>query len=331
LTVTLEPPRTVSVVVPVFNGAATLCVCIEALLAQTYSSLIEIIVVDNNSTDRTPDLVSRYPVTLLHERALQTSYAARNRGIVCARGEIVALTDADCAPRVDWIENLVAQFSDGDLGAVVGTMADQPPANLIEALVAVMQPFAHLDRRGFKSLITGNVAVRRSVLHEVGLFDESLPTAGDIDLGWRLQLQTNWKMSEAAEAIVLHRHRGSLSGVFAQFRRYGLSEIVLTTLYQGHAGSMTRGEGARRIASQVRALLSYVLAAITRFLRWPWHHFELRYVIWPWFLFVVESGNLVGKLDGLLATGFYRHNPFRGARSIARTRTTLPHPSASRH
>jgi glycosyltransferase involved in cell wall biosynthesis len=98
----------VSVVVPVYNGASTIGACLEALLAQTYDpALTEIIVVDNNSTDGTPDLVARYPVALLHERDIQTSYAARNRGVAHAGREIVAMTDADCVPEPDWLAQLI--------------------------------------------------------------------------------------------------------------------------------------------------------------------------------------------------------------------------------
>lgn len=301
----------VSVVVPVHNGGATIAACIESLLAQTIGP--EIIVVDNNSTDGTPDIVSRYPVTLLHEGDIQTSYAARNRGIVQARGEIVAMTDADCVAQPDWLEKLIEPFANADVGAVLGVIADSPPQSVIEEFTGLVQPFAHPDRSGLKSLITANVAIRRSAFESIGLFDESLPTGGDVDFGWRLQLQTRLKVVDAPSAIVLHRHRDSLSDVFSQFRRYGLSEIVLATLYQGRAGSVKGMREAWRMANQIRALLSYVISLVTRFIRWPLHRFERRYLLWPIFLMAVESGNVLGKLDGLLATRFYRRNPFRNA------------------
>lgn len=322
-------PR-VSVIVPVYNGATAIATCIESLLAQTYpSQLTKIIIVDNNSTDGTPDLVSRYPVTLLHEREIQTSYAARNRGIVHSRGEIVALTDADCAAQPDWLAQLIEPLSNGDIGAVLGVVADSPPQSLVEEFTARVQPFAHPDRKGLKSLITANVAIRRSALASIGLFDERLPTAGDIDLGWRLQLHARLRVVEAPGARVLHRHRTCLAAVFAQFRRYGLSEILLTTLYQGQAGSVTGRDEAWRIVNQFRALLSYVASIVTRFIRWPWHRFERRYLLWPLFLLTVESGNIMGKLEGLLMTRFYRHNPFQSALPIVRRKTNEPSLSPS--
>jgi glycosyltransferase involved in cell wall biosynthesis len=302
----------ISVIVPVHNGAATITTCIEALLAQTCpAERTEIIIVDNNSTDGTPGLVARYPVTLLHEREIQTSYAARNRGILHARGEIIALTDADCVPRPDWLEKLIEPFSDSATGAVLGTVADHPPESLIEEFTVLVQPFSHPDRKGLKSLITANVAIRRSALLALGLFNERLPTAGDVDFGWRLQLQTQWKMVDAAEAMVFHRHRNSLAAAFAQFRRYGLGEIILTTLYRGQAGSASESDELRRLARQGLALASYLLSVVTRFIRWPWRGFERRYLFWPLFLLTIESGSIIGKLDGLLATRWYRRNPFR--------------------
>ncbi|MBC8263573.1 MAG: glycosyltransferase [Anaerolineales bacterium] len=68
-------PPFVSVVIPVYNGSRTIVACIESLLGLDYpSDHYEIIVVDNNSTDGTDNIVREYPVTLLYEREIQTSY-----------------------------------------------------------------------------------------------------------------------------------------------------------------------------------------------------------------------------------------------------------------
>ncbi|HEX7678609.1 MAG TPA: hypothetical protein VF713_10835, partial [Thermoanaerobaculia bacterium] len=54
------------------------------------------------------------------------------------------------------------------------------------------------------------------------------------------------------------------------------------------------------------ALLSYAASFVVRFMKWPWHRFERRYLLWPVFLLTIESGNIIGKLYGLLATRCYR-------------------------
>jgi glycosyltransferase involved in cell wall biosynthesis len=87
----------VSIIVPVYNGSRTIDALLTSLLALDYPpDQHEILIVDNKSTDDTRQRIQRYPVTLLEETEIQGSYAARNRGIEAAQGEILAFTDADC-------------------------------------------------------------------------------------------------------------------------------------------------------------------------------------------------------------------------------------------
>src|SRR5262245_56398582 len=84
----------VSVIVPVYNGAQSIGNCIESLLKQDYPNY-DIIVVNNNSTDNTVEIVRKYPVRLVFclERG---PAAARNAGINTSTADIIAFTDADC-------------------------------------------------------------------------------------------------------------------------------------------------------------------------------------------------------------------------------------------
>lgn len=293
-----------SVVVPVRNRQEAIGACIESLLAQDYAHR-EILVVDNGSTDGTREVIQRRPVTLLVEREIQTSYAARNLGIRHAKGEIVAFIDSDCVAAPGWLAHLVPAFSEANVGAVVGCIADAPPQSLAEQLTARIQPFARPDCGGLKTLLTANVAIRREALERLHLFDAHLPTAGDVDLGWRMQLQLGLTIAEAPDAVVWHSHRTTMRDVFAQYRRYGASEILLSTLYRGGAGSLTRGRHLRQMLRQSRACASYVASF---FVRLATLRSELA---WPLFLLVVESGNLLGKIGALLATRGCTRNPYR--------------------
>lgn len=295
----------VSVVVPVKNGAQTIGACIEALLAQSHPrELTEILIVDNGSTDATREIVSRYPVTLLSETAIATSYAARNRGIVEARGEIIALTDADCFPAPDWIAQLLPPFDDPAVGAVAGSVGAASAITLCEQFTERVQPFARPQLGGLATLLTVNAAIRKSALEAAGLFDECLPTGGDVDLGWRLQ-RLGMRIADAPRAQVQHRHRTSFAAAFAQYRRYGRAEALLAMLY---------GRPLRPFAPQLRAMTTYIAGLLYRCCASIFREGSRAYRWWPLFLLAIEGGNVLGRLEGLVLTRGCRRNPYPNAR-----------------
>lgn len=304
-------PR-VSVVVPVLNCAATIGACLDGLLAQTYPrELTEIIVVDNDSRDATPAIASQYPVTVLVEDRIHTSYAARNRGIEHATGEVVAFLDGDCVAHVEWLAHLIPPLADERVGAVLGTVDDAQPQTLCEEFTARIQPFARPLRDGLKTLLTVNVAARRSTLEALDGFDERLPTGGDVDLGWRMQ-RRGLTLVDAPEARVAHRHRTTFRGVHAQYRRYGFAEMLLATLHGTNARGAARH--VRPMLAQGRAMASYVVSLFVRAARSVVRGIDRRYLLWPAFLLAAESGNVRGKIEGLLRTRGCRRNPFPNAR-----------------
>ena len=109
----------VSIVIPVYNEAASLSACLQAIARQNVAAF-EVIVVDNNSTDATVTVARRFPfVTLLHE-ARQGVVHARNRGFNAARGDIIGRIDADTLLPIDWVEKLESIFSNKNIAAVSG-------------------------------------------------------------------------------------------------------------------------------------------------------------------------------------------------------------------
>ncbi len=236
-------PR-VSVIVPIYNGETDLPDLIRSLLSQTYpKELVEYLLVDNNSRDRTPAILEKaeqdaasqgIKLSHLTENQIQSSYAARNQAIQASTGEILAFTDADCRPVPQWLNLLVEPFADPKVGLVVGEIAALPGKTLLEQ---------HADRQSTLSQKatlahpfcpygqTANLAIRRQVLEEVGLFRPYLTTGGDADICWRIQRETNWQLSFAEQAIVQHRHRTTLQEFRSQWQRYGRSNKYLHELH----------------------------------------------------------------------------------------------------
>lgn len=178
--------------------------------------------------------LDRITIRHLIENQIQSSYAARNKGIHNSQGEIIAFTDADCRPQFDWLENLVKPFVDTEVGISAGEILALPGKTILEQ---------HADRQNTLSQKhtlahpfcpygqTANLAVRRQVLAEVGLFRPYLTSGGDADLCWRILRQTSYKLDFAESAIVRHRHRSTIKQLQSQWYRYGESHKYLHELY----------------------------------------------------------------------------------------------------
>lgn len=151
----------VSVVIPAYNEARYLAICLEALLRQTVKPF-EIIVVDNNSTDQTALIAHRYAgVTVLREPHQGTA-AARTRGFDAARGDVIARLDADARPSQTWVAHLTSAFENSDCAAATGPVEDLP---LGVAGRWVRELFAHRYNQrlaGHTMLFGANMALRRS-------------------------------------------------------------------------------------------------------------------------------------------------------------------------
>ncbi|MEM6423936.1 MAG: glycosyltransferase family A protein, partial [Cyanobacteria bacterium P01_H01_bin.119] len=113
----------VSVIIPVYNDAEHLALCLAALAQQTYKrSRTEIIVIDNGSDDPalTQTVVQPYDNVALAIEPTPGSYAARNRGLALAQGEVIAFTDADCIPDRNWLAEGVRLLAETPNCGLVG-------------------------------------------------------------------------------------------------------------------------------------------------------------------------------------------------------------------
>jgi glycosyltransferase involved in cell wall biosynthesis len=228
----------VSVIVPVRDGAATIGTCLEALAAQDYPARArEVIVVDNRSTDATRAIVAAHPVRLVEEPAVQSSYAARNRGVLAARGTVLAFTDADCVPDPGWLGALVAPLSDETVGGVAGAIEAFAADSVVERYQArrairADRAYAH-PVRPFAQ--TANVAYPRAIVEALGGFDARLPFGGDLDFSWRMQVETGRRLAYAPDARVRHRHRTTWRGLFRLYEKNAVANCLLAARYPHYA------------------------------------------------------------------------------------------------
>ena len=229
-----QPP--VTVIVPVRNGEPTIEPLLESLQRLDYDrKKVEVIVVDGNSTDKTRDIVKKYPVKLVVERRKGLN-AARNTGIKNSNGEILVFTDCDCVVPSNWITRIVENFKDPQVSCVGGSakglngdFISQYADNSIVPLMPFFKKREELNMvKPFLRHPAGcNMAFRRKVAEEVGLFDESIHYGFDeVEFTERV-CRAGYKMALDPNVFVWHKHRSTLKEFLKQNFRYGRGSGVL--------------------------------------------------------------------------------------------------------
>ena len=226
----------VSVIIPALNGERTIRECLVSLLNMDYPvERREILVVDNGSTDRTAEIVKSFPVRYLREEQRGVSYAL-NRGIEVGKGDILVFTNAHCVVTSSWLRELVQGFEREEVGIVAGEMVAYPPKTTVERYTAKRKPLLfqvyNLNNPDLPWFSAGNVAIRREVVNQIGLFDPRLPGGEDIDYSWRFFQSGTLKLIYRLRAVVFHRHHPTAWGLYKQYRAFGFAQAVLCRKYQ---------------------------------------------------------------------------------------------------
>ena len=157
----------ISVLIPAFNCADVLPDCLSSVLEQS-GKPIEIIVIDDGSTDNTASVAESFEGINVIKRSEQGGAgAARATGVQSARSKIVAFLDSDCIAPVDWLEKIVVEFGKNpELGAVGGMYRHCHAKSLTSIFGKFEEEFLHhnFDKTPHESTLTGgNMAVRRSI------------------------------------------------------------------------------------------------------------------------------------------------------------------------
>jgi glycosyltransferase involved in cell wall biosynthesis len=166
----------VSVIVPVFNGEAYLAEALESVLHQVYLPL-EIIVVDDGSTDGTAGVAARFPHVRYVYQSNRGPARARNAGLALAQGEVLASLDADDV------------WPDDKLALQGALLSAHPEADLVLGRVTLVTACPRVDGRlcpktlaqPWLSPSLGAALIRRRAFERVGRFDETLPLSEDLD------------------------------------------------------------------------------------------------------------------------------------------------------
>ncbi|AXX28995.1 glycosyltransferase [Actinosynnema pretiosum subsp. pretiosum] len=195
---------TVSVIIPNYNYAKTLRQCLQAVLDQTYPK-IEIVVVDDGSTDDSTRIAAEFPCTLVRTGNEGPS-AARNTGVARSTGEVLFFLDSDIALAPQAVERAVRMLgSDRRLGFVGGIYDKEPLIDdgPVERYKVLHGHFWRVRSSGEARLCNFSLgAMRRETYELAGPLDTGLRATEDVEYGARLsEISTVW-----IDATILGRH-----------------------------------------------------------------------------------------------------------------------------
>ncbi len=180
--------KKISVVVSAYNEEENLPKCLDAILHQTMSRKdYEIVVVDNNSTDKTVEIAKSYGARVIKEEKQGNTFAV-STGLKNAQGEIITSTDSDTIVSPNWLGVIYKAFEDKKVVGATGTIKIKSTSKIFN--VFSEKGYEYFLRFNFligKAHFSGfNFAVRKSVFDEIGGLDEKYIMSPDVDLGLRM-------------------------------------------------------------------------------------------------------------------------------------------------
>jgi succinoglycan biosynthesis protein ExoA len=236
----------VSIVVAARNEAVSIENCVRALQAQTYPrDMLEILVADGRSEDGTPDivrrLVSKDPRVRLVDNPNRSTPHAFNQGLKAARGSVLGIMSAHAEAKPDYVALAVAGLRTTGAWAIGGRIIRSEGTPVQAAIGRVTSsPFGvgdatHNFRREAGSVETVFPGMwPRAVLEQVGVFDPELERNQDDDLSYRIREAGGMIWFDPAIAVV-YQPRGTLRGLFRQYREYGMWKV---RVWQKHPGAI---------------------------------------------------------------------------------------------
>jgi len=273
----LDPLVGVSFVVPVHNGEQWLDEVLPAILAQGDGRPLEIVVVDDGSTDGSAAILKRYEeagqCTVVRGEQ-RGAAAASNLGIQQTSHPIVCQVDQDVVLQPGWMAGLLSELSKPDVAAAQGYYLTDPQGSIWARVMGydLELRYSRIKVRYMNHVCTGNTAYRAAALKQAGGFDESLGYGYDNDMSYRLG-EAGFRLAFVKEAHSIHRWREGLAAYLKQ--QYGVGYGRLDLVHK-HRGPRVRGDdvsGLRMILHvplMLCAILSLLLAGVLGLLAGPW-------------------------------------------------------------
>jgi cellulose synthase/poly-beta-1,6-N-acetylglucosamine synthase-like glycosyltransferase len=235
---------TVSFIVPAYNAKDTIENALHHIFNIDYSGIIEVIVVNDGSTDNTLDILNKlkkkYPKLVIINNPKNLGNAARsqNVGLKHAKGEIIGIVDDDSYPSKDSVEKMVGFFDDSKVGAVTCPVLPRNKTKFLEKLQMMEYLTISFSRKLLEYIdaiyvTPGPLALyRKKALLEIGGFDENNLTQ-DIEATWHLT-ERGWDRKMCLSTSVSSTVPKKIKSWFLQRRRWNVGGLQCIYKYKKH-------------------------------------------------------------------------------------------------
>jgi GT2 family glycosyltransferase len=257
----MTPENGVSFVIPVHNGARFIARVLDSVLAQADGRPMEILVVDDGSTDDSRAVLVPYvaagKVTLL-DGEKRGATAAINLAIRRAQYEIVCQVDHDVILHDGWLATLLTAIAPLDVAAAQGYYATDPGSSVWSRVMGydLESRYARIAGDEVDHACTGTTAYRKRALYAVGLFDETFGYGYDNDLSYRL-VAAGYRLLLCRSARSTHMWRESGAAYLRQQYGIGYGRLDIVRKH----GTRFRGDAAAGFSMVLHAPL--MLCALT--------------------------------------------------------------------
>ena len=217
----------ISVYIPCYNAERFIVKAVGSILAQTLRPA-EILVIDDGCTDRSIELIAKFPVKVISMGGNQGLAAARNRAYKEVKNELIASIDADCEAHPEWLEQLVKAFP-ADCAGTGGKTIEANQHNVADRWRAQHMPLHWGDQSVInpKVIYGANQLFRKSSIFQVGLLDISKVTEDykigfeDLELARKLYC-AGYKLFYNPKAVVYHLRTDTPSSIIRQYWRWSV-------------------------------------------------------------------------------------------------------------
>jgi len=249
----------VSIIVATLNSERTIDECLKAIFELNYpKDFLEVIVVDGCSKDATVKIAQKYPVKVIS--APLNAPAAYNYAMKMVSNDVLGFIDADAKVEKDWLNKLVTYLDDPQVAGVSGNIETWNTENAWARSIGydLKNRYARL-KKSVVRVATMNLLLKKSIIEEVGGFDEKLPSQYDTDLGFRITSR-GYKILFEPSVKCYHFNRSTVSSYFRQQLQYGKNTVKL---YFKHS-KLIKGDKITDFGMNIQPLL--ILAVIAFFL-----------------------------------------------------------------